>query len=279
VTLAAVAVTAQSAQLTLDEAQAQVIEQVNHPRRRSAIDGAALPGQMLLTRTSRAAIDLSRSPMRRRRIVTPLSGSKCAWWRENVTVAPRDTPQPTQMEEELVVVKRGQTLADALDSVGVPRPRRRGRRLQNKRGETVREGQRVKLLFADFDGSGKNMQLARMSVYNDETIESVVAATDRGVSYAGADGAATSLPTMAGRSRTMRSRKTRRDAPYYDPLRKPPQAADSTADHQGSCGFSQMTPICSAASPAAIRSTSSTTKRRTARACGRDALLCVADDP
>ena len=46
--------------------------------------------------------------------------------------------------------------------------------------DPVREGQRVKLLFADFDGSGKNMQLARLSVYNDDEVESIVAATDKG---------------------------------------------------------------------------------------------------
>ena len=44
----------------------------------------------------------------------------------------------------------------------------------------MREGQRVKLLFADFDGMGKEMQLARVSVYNDEELDSMVAVTDQG---------------------------------------------------------------------------------------------------
>lgn len=51
---------------------------------------------------------------------------------------------------------------------------------KGRRGEPVHEGQRVKLLFADFDGSGKEMQLARVSVYNDEELDSMVAVTDRG---------------------------------------------------------------------------------------------------
>ncbi|PPD09845.1 MAG: peptidase M23, partial [Methylocystis sp.] len=182
--LAAVAMTAQSAQLTLDEAQAQVIEQVKSSLAAGAQSAALpLPGQMLLTRTSRAAIDpLALAYATPGGSLTPFSGIEVRMVAENVTVAPRDTPQPTQMEEKLVVVKRGQTLADVLDSVGVPRARANevAAAFKNKRGEPVREGQRVKLLFADFDGSGKNMQLARMSVYNDETIESVVAATDRG---------------------------------------------------------------------------------------------------
>ncbi|MFA6207263.1 MAG: M23 family metallopeptidase [Methylocystis sp.] len=182
--LAAVAVAAQSAQLTLEEAQAQVIEQVKSSLAAGTQSSALpLPGQMLLTRTSRAAIDpLALAYATPGGSLTPFSGIEVRMVAENVTVAPRDTPQPTQMEEKLVVVKRGQTLADVLDSVDVPRARAAAvaAAFKNKRGEPVREGQRVKLLFADFDGSGKNMQLARMSVYNDETIESVVAATDRG---------------------------------------------------------------------------------------------------
>jgi murein DD-endopeptidase MepM/ murein hydrolase activator NlpD len=183
--MAAVALTAQSARLSLEEAQAQVAEQVKSSLAAGPQSAALpLPGQMLLTRTSRAAMD----PLALAyatpggSLTTPFSGIEVRMVAENVTVAPRDTPQPTQMEEKLVVVKRGQTLADVLDSGGVPKDRAAlvAAAFKNKRGEPVREGQRVKLLFADFDGSGKNMQLARVSVYNEETIESIVAATDKG---------------------------------------------------------------------------------------------------
>ena len=183
--LAAFTVTAQSAQLTLAEAQAQVVEQVKSSLAAGPQSAALpLPGQMLLTRTSRAAID----PLALAyatpggALTTPFSGIEVRMVAENVTVAPRDTPQPTQMEEKLIVVKRGQTLFDVLDSGGVSAGRAAAvaAAFKNRRGEPVREGQRVKLLFADFDGSGKNMQLARVSVYNDETIELIVAATDRG---------------------------------------------------------------------------------------------------
>lgn len=182
--LAAVPVTIQSAQLTLAEAQAQVIEQVKSSLAAGPQSSALpLPGQMLLTRTSRAAIDpLALAYATPGGSLTPFSGIEVRMVAENVTVAPRDTPQPTQMEEKLVVVKRGQTLADVLNGAGVPPARAAAvvAGFRTKRGEPVREGQRVKLLFADFDGSGKNMQLARVSVYNDETIESIVAATDKG---------------------------------------------------------------------------------------------------
>jgi murein DD-endopeptidase MepM/ murein hydrolase activator NlpD len=182
--LAAVPVTVQSAQLTLAEAQAQVIEQVKSSLAAGPQSSALpLPGQMLLTRTSRAAIDpLALAYATPGGSLTPFSGIEVRMVAENVTVAPRDTPQPTQMEEKLVVVKRGQSLADVLNGAGVPAARAAAvvAGFRTKRGEPVREGQRVKLLFADFDGSGKNMQLARVSVYNDETIESIVAATDKG---------------------------------------------------------------------------------------------------
>ncbi|MFO1102460.1 MAG: M23 family metallopeptidase [Methylocystis sp.] len=183
--LAAFTVTTQSAQLTLAEAQAQVVEQVKSSLAAGPQASALpLPGQMLLTRTSRAAID----PLALAyatpggNLTTPFSGIEVRMVAENVTVAPRDTPQPTQMEEKLVVVKRGQTLFDVLDAGGVPQSRAAmvAAAFKDRRGEPVREGQRVKLLFADFDGSGKNMQLARVSVYTDETIESIVAATDKG---------------------------------------------------------------------------------------------------
>jgi murein DD-endopeptidase MepM/ murein hydrolase activator NlpD len=182
--LAALPVTVQSAQLTLAEAQAQVIEQVKSSLAAGPQSSALpLPGQMLLTRTSRAAIDpLALAYATPGGSLTPFSGIEVRMVAENVTVAPRDTPQPTQMEEKLVVVKRGQSLTDVLNGAGVPPARAAAvvAGFRSKRGEPVREGQRVKLLFADFDGSGKNMQLARVSVYNDETIESIVAATDKG---------------------------------------------------------------------------------------------------
>jgi len=183
--LATVAVTTQSAQLTLAEAQAQVLEQVKSGLAAGPQSAALpLPGQMLLTRTSRAAID----PLALAyaapggSLAAPFSGIEVRMVAENVTIAPRDTQQPTQMEEKLVVVRRGQTLGDVLESGGVPKARVAdvAAAFKNKRGAPVREGQRVKLLFADFDGSGENMQLARMSVYNDESIESIVAATDKG---------------------------------------------------------------------------------------------------
>ena len=41
-------------------------------------------------------------------------------------------------------------------------------------------GRRLKLLMADLNGSGNGQTLARLSVYNDETLETTIAITDTG---------------------------------------------------------------------------------------------------
>jgi murein DD-endopeptidase MepM/ murein hydrolase activator NlpD len=182
--LAGIEISTQSAQLSFDEAQAQVLEEVKSTIAAGPKAALPLPGQLLLSRTSRAAaIDPQALAYATpgTSLTAPFSSIEVRMVPENVTIAPRDTPQPTQMEEKLAVVRHGEDLEDILLANGVPKARiaavaaaYRGRR------DPVREGQRVKLLFADFDGSGKNMQLARVSVYNDDEVESIVAATDKG---------------------------------------------------------------------------------------------------
>jgi murein DD-endopeptidase MepM/ murein hydrolase activator NlpD len=182
--LSSVDLRAQSAQLSFDEAQAQVLEQVKSTLAAGPKATLPLPGQMLLSRTSRAAaIDPQALAYATpgTSLTTPFSSIEVRMVPENVTIAPRDTPQPTQMEEKLVVVRHGEGLEEILAANGVPKTRIAAVAAAYKgKREPVREGQRVKLLFADFDGSGKNMQLARMSVYNDDEAETIVAATDKG---------------------------------------------------------------------------------------------------
>jgi murein DD-endopeptidase MepM/ murein hydrolase activator NlpD len=182
--LVGVEITAQSAQLSAEEAMAQVVEQAKTTIASGARAALPLPGQALLSRTSRAAIDplgLNYSAPGSS-LNAPFSSIEVRMVPENVTIAPRDTVQPTQMEEKLAVVRHGESLESVLIANGVPRSRVAAviAAWRGRRGEPAREGQRVKLLFADFDGSGKNMQLARVSVYNDDLPESIVAATDRG---------------------------------------------------------------------------------------------------
>lgn len=184
--LGAVEVENHTARLSAEEAQAQVIEQVKSTIVPGARGPLPLPGQALLSRTTRAAtiepLGLNNYAAPGASMNAPFSSIEVRMVPENVTIAPRDTPQPTQMEEKLAVVRHGEGLEEVLLANGVPRVRAAAvmAAYKNKRGEPAREGQLVKLLFADFDGSGKNMQLARVSVYTDDEIDSIVAATDKG---------------------------------------------------------------------------------------------------
>jgi murein DD-endopeptidase MepM/ murein hydrolase activator NlpD len=176
----------QNAVLTLEEAQAQVKEQVKSSSTAGAKAALPLPGQLLLSRTSRASLDpqaLAYATPGAPSIAAPFSSIEVRMVPENVTLAPRATAQPTQMEEKLVVLRRGENLIDTLVVNGVPWARASAvvSAFKSRRGDGApREGQKLKLLFADFDGSGANMQLARVSVYSDDQLESMVAATDRG---------------------------------------------------------------------------------------------------
>jgi murein DD-endopeptidase MepM/ murein hydrolase activator NlpD len=173
-----------NAVLSLDEVEAQVAEQIKSTLV-AGNEPFSLPPQLLLMRTSRAnplgalAYANANDP-----ITTPFSQIEVRMVPENVTVVPRDPGvQPTEMQERLIVMRHGDTLGSVLQAAGVA-PESIANivaALATKRGESaVPEGRRLKLLMADLDGSGKNMSLARLSIYNDETLESTVAITDRG---------------------------------------------------------------------------------------------------
>jgi murein DD-endopeptidase MepM/ murein hydrolase activator NlpD len=176
----------QSATLSLEEAQAQVNEQVKSSSTTGAKNALPLPGQLLLSRTSRASLDpqaLAYATPGAPSIAAPFSSIEVRMIPENVTLQPRATAQPTQMEEKLIVLRRGENLIDTLVVNGVPWQQASAvaSAFKSRRADlTPKEGQKVKLLFADFDGSGSNMQLARVSVYSDEQLAAMVATTDRG---------------------------------------------------------------------------------------------------
>jgi murein DD-endopeptidase MepM/ murein hydrolase activator NlpD len=185
--LAAAEIDGQSAFLSLEEVQAQVIEQVKTSLAAGGAKSALpLPGQLLLSRTSRASLDpqaLAYATPGSPSVAAPFSSIEVRMIPENVTLAPRDTTQPTQMDEKLVVLRRGENFVDALVANGAQREHAMAVAAafkSRRKDSTPREGQKIKLLFADFDGSGVNMQLARVSVYSDEQLRAMVAATDRG---------------------------------------------------------------------------------------------------
>ncbi|MGH6812607.1 MAG: M23 family metallopeptidase [Methylocella sp.] len=175
----------QSATLSMEEVQAQVAEQVKNPLAAGA-KPPPLPPQLLLMRTSRAnlpgvlAYANPASPI----TTAPFSTIEVRMVPENVTNFGRSPQvQPTQMEERLVVVRHGETIEGVLRGAGLTKGQvtKIVAAFAVPHGEAaVADGARLKLLFADLDGSGTNMTLARLSVYSGETLETTIAINDRG---------------------------------------------------------------------------------------------------
>ena len=170
------------------EVQAQLAEYVKSLAAAGSRPPLPLPPQLMLMRTSRAAFNNPIGELSYARagdviINAPFSSIEVRMVPENVTMAPKSAdPKPTQIAEKLVLVRRGEGLEDVLRANDVPRDRAAAAAgaFGAKRGESpASEGQKVKLLFADFAGDGV-MSLARVAVYTDEKLEGAVAANDRG---------------------------------------------------------------------------------------------------
>ena len=174
------------AALSMEEVQAQVAEQVKNTMEAGA-KPLPLPPQLLLMRTSRAYLPTVLAYANPAEPITtaPFSTIEVRMVPENVTNVGR-SPQvspATQMEERLVVVRHGETLESVLRGAGVARDQITGifAAFGIPLGHAaVAEGARLKLLFADLDGSGINMTLARLSVYSGETLETNIAINDHG---------------------------------------------------------------------------------------------------
>lgn len=172
--------------LSLTEVQAQVTEFVANALVSGSRPNLPLPPQLLLMRTSRAGLDPTGGLAYARPdspISTPFTSIEVRMVPENVTLIPKAAPAPeiSTMQERLAVVRRGEVLTDILKANGATPEQSRAivAAFGMKRNETpVREGQKVKLLLADLDGSGTALQIARISVYTDETVDAVVAITD-----------------------------------------------------------------------------------------------------
>ncbi|HTV33390.1 MAG TPA: M23 family metallopeptidase [Methylocella sp.] len=172
--------------LSMEEVQAQVAEQVKNTLEAGA-KPLPLPPQLLLMRTSRAYMPgvLAYANPTEPITTAPFSTIEVRMVPENVSSIPRaaQLSQITQMDEQLVVVRHGETLESVLRNAGLGREEI-GRVLAAFRvtpGQTpVPEGARLKLLFADFDEQSPRRTLARLSVYSGETLETNIAIRDRG---------------------------------------------------------------------------------------------------
>ena len=171
--------------LTLDEIQAQIAEHIRSTALAAGQRPLALPPQLLLMRTSRASLDPSGglgyagpNPS----VMAPFSSIQVRMVPENVTDVPRSPPsQQGQNDERLLLVRKGESLDDVLRGAGVMReqiPRIVAALGAAARGLT--EGQKIKVLFDDLDGTGRMGQIARLSIYVDEEPSATIAANDGG---------------------------------------------------------------------------------------------------
>ncbi len=176
--------------LSLEEVQAQIAEHVRNASAAAGQRPLALPPQLLLMRTSRASLDPAgglgyanpNNP-----ILAPFSSIEVRMVPENVTVAPRSPPASTglqgqgQNDERLIVLKKNETLEEALRNSGVIREQiPRILAALGSAGRNLGEGQKIKLMFDDMDGSGRIGQVARLSIYVNDNPETTVAANDAG---------------------------------------------------------------------------------------------------
>jgi len=175
-----------AAALSMEEVQAQIVEQVKDTLAAGA-KPLPLPPQLLLMRTSRAYLPnvLAYANPGEPITTAPFSTIEVRMVPENVSNIGRSPhiSEATQMEERLVVVRHGETLESVLRAAGVSNDQIRGiiAAFGAPFGRAVvAEGARLKLLFADLDGSSATMTLARLSVYSGETLETNIAVNDRG---------------------------------------------------------------------------------------------------
>ncbi len=189
--LAAGQIGVQPATLSAVEAQAQVNEYLKAIIAAGTRAALPLPPQLLLMRTSRATLDsgsgLAYANVGSPTASTPFTSIEVKMVPENVSLVPRSSSAAdrgaTVMDEKLAIIRKGESIDDVLRANGVARPAAAsvvsalGGRLA---GSVAQEGRRVKLLFADLDGSGKSLTLARLSIYSEDRIEAMVAVTDDG---------------------------------------------------------------------------------------------------
>lgn len=199
--LAGVAVPDEGPTLSLDEIGAQIREHVRNAAASSGPRPLALPPQLLLMRTSRASLDPAGglgyanagSP-----IMAPFSSIEVRMITENVSQIPRTQASGQGINDErLFVVRRGESLEDVLRGAGVLRDQvpRIVAALTGRGGRsTVTEGQKIKILFDDLDNTGRIGQVARLSVYTDETLSTTIAAADNGTYVAVAQTAEAAKP-------------------------------------------------------------------------------------
>ena len=187
--LAGVSLPLSKASLSTDEIQAQVAEHIKNSVSAGARPSPPLPPQLLLMRTSRAGIDptggLAYANVGNPIISSPFSSIQVRMVAENVSLIPKSAPLASDKPppDRLVIVRHNDTLEEILRVNGVARdriPKIVAAFGPMKRGQTpVTEGQKLRMLFLDMEGADLP-QLARLSVYSDEALDTTIALDDQG---------------------------------------------------------------------------------------------------
>ncbi len=178
----------QKTALSLEEVRAQVAETVKNDESSGAKAPLPLPPQLLLMRTSRAALDAAgpNDALATPGVSnSPFSSIEVHMVPENVTVVPRTAPPPVDgahasgAGERLVVVGHGQGIRDVLVAAGVSRDVAAAVKDAFHGDDPAKEGRRVKLTFSESE-NGKGSVLARVSVYDGEELKAAAALADDG---------------------------------------------------------------------------------------------------
>ncbi len=182
---------AQSGALSLAEVRAQVAETLKNAQSGGAKAPLPLPPQLLLMRTSRAALEVAGSSLAYATpgvsdSNSPFSTIEVRMVPENVTLAPRSAPPPSDAarsaNERLVVVRHDQSLGDVLANAqvdaDVAAAVKAAFRAKGMPDPAI-EGRRMKLTFADAP-TGDALQLARLAVYDGDSLKAAVALADDG---------------------------------------------------------------------------------------------------
>lgn len=175
-------------ELTLAEAQAQVVESIHAAALAGAKAPLPLPAQMLLMRTSRAGLDplggLAYASTGNVSAGAPFASIEVRMVPENVTNAPRSRTTDGQPgSERLVQVRHGETIEDILRANGASKEAIGAivAAFGAKRGEQpIAEGQKIILQYDEPAAPGQTGQIGRISVYSDEQLKATIAVNDAG---------------------------------------------------------------------------------------------------
>jgi murein DD-endopeptidase MepM/ murein hydrolase activator NlpD len=175
-------------ELTLPEAQAQVVESVRAAAAAGAKAPLPLPAQMLLMRTSRAGVDalggLSYATTGNVNANAPFASIEVKMVPENVSIVPRSASAEGQSgSERLVVVRHGEAIEDILRANGATKDAIPAivAAFGVKHGEQpVQEGQKIILQYDEPTAPGHVGRIGRISVYTDEQLKATIAVNDAG---------------------------------------------------------------------------------------------------